>query len=184
MKEWEKYKYTPDITFFRLTHLTTRRKVKYKGRRYIAAKRKGKAQVIGNTRPVKYNFIVAEANIMAEVNTSYVVSSKNTTYVVSSTENKHHDTKFQHDSDSFEIGIDNHASKCIEKDENNFITQITPTSNTILRGAGGNLKVRGFGTVRWKITDDKGQEHNITIKGCLYVPDIYACLLSPQHWAQ
>ena len=42
MKEWEKYKHTPDITFFRLKHLTRRRKVKYKGRRYIAAKRKGK----------------------------------------------------------------------------------------------------------------------------------------------
>ena len=113
-------------------------------------KEKGKAQVIGNTRPVKYNFIVAEAN---------------TTYVVSSTENKHQDIKFKHDSDSFEIGIDNHASKCIEKDENNFITQITPTSNTILRGAGENLKVRGFKTVRWNITYDNGQEHNISIKG-------------------
>ena len=133
MKEWEKYKYTPDITFFKLKHLNRRRKVKYKGRRYIAAKRKGKSQVIGNKRPIKYNFIVAEAN---------------TTYVVSSTENKSQDNKFQYDSDSFEIGIDNHASKCIEKDQNNFISPITPTSNTILRGAGGNLKVRGFGTVR------------------------------------
>ena len=123
MKEWEKYKYTPGITFFRLKQLNRRRKVKYKGRRYIAAKRKGKAQVIGNKRPVKYNFIVAK---------------ENTTYVVSSTENKHQDIKFKQDSDSFEIGIDNHASKCIEKDEINFITQITPTSNTILRGAGGN----------------------------------------------
>ena len=44
--------------------------------------------------------------------------------------------------------------------------------------------MRGFGTVRWKITDDNGQVYNITIKGRLYVPDMYACLLSPQHWAQ
>ena len=125
MKEWEKYKHTPGITFLRLKYPTRRSKVKYKGRRYIAAKRKGKAQVIGNKRPVKYNFIVVETN---------------TTYVVSSTENKHQDIKFKHDSDSFEIGIDNHASKCIEKDKINFISRITPTSNTILRGHRGKFK--------------------------------------------
>ena len=125
MKEWEKYKHTPDITFFRLKYLNRRRKVKYKGRRYITAKRKGKTQVIGNKRPVKYNFIVPEAS---------------TTYDVSSTENKDQDIKFKHDSDSFEIGIDNHASKCIEKDKINFISRITPTSNTILRGHRGKFK--------------------------------------------
>ena len=121
MNKWEKYKYTPDITFFRLKQLNRRRKLKYKGSRYIAAKRKGKTQVIGNKRPVKYYFVIAEAN---------------TTYVVSLTENNHQDIKYKYDSDSFEIGVDNHASKCIEKDKNNFISRITPTSNTILRGAG------------------------------------------------
>ena len=59
MKEWEKYKYTPYITFFRLKQLNRRRKVKYKGRRHIAAKRKEKKQVIGNKRQVKYNFVIA-----------------------------------------------------------------------------------------------------------------------------
>ena len=100
MKEWEKYKYTPDITFFRLKQLNRRRKLKYKGSRYIAAKRKGKTQVIGNKIPVKYNFVIAEVN---------------TTYVVSSTENNHQDSKYKCDSDSFEIDIDDHASKYIEK---------------------------------------------------------------------
>ena len=166
MKEWEKYKHTPSITFLRLKHPTRRSKVKYKGRRYIAAKRKEKTQAIENKLPVTYNFVIAETN---------------TTYVVSSTENKYQDIKYKYDTDSFEIGIDNHASKCIEKDKNNFISRITPTSNTILRGSGGNLQVRGFGTVQWKITDDNGQEHKITIQGCLYVPDMHSCLLSPQH---
>ena len=120
MKEWEKYKYTPGITFFQLKQLRRRRKPKYKGRRCIAAKKKGKAQVVGNKRLVKYNFITAEVN---------------TTYVVSSTENNIQDIKYKYDSDSFVIGIDNHASKCIEKGKNNFISRITPTHNTILRGA-------------------------------------------------
>ena len=105
MKEWEKYKYTPYITFFRLKQLNRRRKVKYKGMRYIAAKRKGKSQVIGNKRPVKYNFVIAEAD---------------TTYVVSSAVNNHQDMKYKYDSVSFEIGVDNHASKCIEKDKNDL----------------------------------------------------------------
>ena len=169
MKEWEKYKYTPDITFFQLKHLKRRRKVKYKGRRYIATKRKGKAQMIGNKILVMYNFIIAEVN---------------TTYVVSSTEYNHQDIKYKYDLDFFMIGIDNHSSKCIEKDKNNFISRITPTHNTILRGAGGNLKVRGFGTVQWIITDDKGQEHDLIIKGYIYVPDMYSYLLSSQHWTQ
>ena len=169
MKEWEKYKHTPGITFFRLKHLTRRRKVKYKGRRYITAKRKGKTQVIGNKGPVKYNYIVAEAN---------------TTYVVSSTKNNHQDIKYKYDSDFFDIGVDNHTSKCIEKGKNNVISRIIPTSNTILRGEGGNLKVRGFGIMQWKITDNNKQEHNILIKECLFVPDMYSYLLSPQHWDQ
>ena len=44
--------------------------------------------------------------------------------------------------------------------------------------------MRGFGTVQCKSIYDNGQEHNITIKGCIYVPDMYSCLLSPQHWDQ
>ena len=112
MKEWDKYKYTPDITFFQLKQLRRRRKVKYKGRRCTAAKRKGKAQVVGNKRLVKYNFITAEVN---------------TAYVVSSTEKNIQDIKYKYDFDSFVIGIDNHASKYIEKGKNNFISRITPT---------------------------------------------------------
>ena len=51
-------------------------------------------------------------------------------------------------------------------------------------GAGGNLKVKGEGTIVWKIQDDDGSQHDLTIKDCLYVPDLQICLLSPQHWAQ
>ena len=106
------------------------------------------------------------------------------TYIVSSTENFPQDSKYKYDSDSFEIGVDNHASKTISNDSSQFISYITPTPKTILRGAGGNLKVKGVGTVRWKIEDDDGKEHELIIKGCLYVPDMSSCLLSPQHWSQ
>ena len=89
-----------------------------------------------------------------------------------------------YDSDSFKIGVDNHASKTISNNSIQFISYITPTPKTILRGAEGNLKVKGVGTVRWKIEDDDGKEYELIVKDFLYVPDISPCLLSPQHWAQ
>ena len=86
-----------------------------------------------------------------------------------------------YDSDSFKIGVDSHASKTISKNSSRHISYITPTSKTILSGVGGNLKVKKVGTVRWKIEDDDGKEHDLIIKGCLYVPDMTSCLLYPQH---
>ena len=67
--------YAPDITPYSLITLKQRnlkRKFKHKGRRYIAAKKKGKDQRIGNKEKGNYHFLIAEAN---------------TTYIVSSTEN-------------------------------------------------------------------------------------------------
>ena len=65
-----------------------------------------------------------------------------------------------------------------------FISVLTPTPNTVLRGAGGNLKVKGKGTVKWKIEDDNSKVHTIIIKDCMYVPGISTCLLAPQYWTQ
>ena len=93
--------YAPDITPYSLIppkQRNIKHKFKHKGRRYIAAKRKGKDQRIGNKEKVNYHFLIAEAN---------------TTYIVSSIENSPEDRKYMYDSDSFEIGVDNHASKTI-----------------------------------------------------------------------
>ena len=119
--------YTPDITLYSLIPLKQRkfkRKFKHKERRYIAAKIKGKDQKIGNKAKVNYNFVIAEAN---------------TTYIISSTESSPNDKKYMYDSNSYEIGLDNHASKFISNNSSQFISHIIPTPNTILRGAGGNL---------------------------------------------
>ena len=93
--------YAPDITPYSpitLKQRNLKRKFKHKGRRYIAAKKKGKDQRIGNKEKGNYHFLIAEAN---------------TTYIVSSTENSTQDKTYMYDSDSFEIGVDNHASKNI-----------------------------------------------------------------------
>ena len=81
------------------------------------------------------------------------------------------------------IGIDNHASRFISNDINHFITALTPTPRSYLRGITGNLKVKGEGTLVWRIDDDQGRSHKIKIKNCLYVPGLSSCLASPQHCA-
>ena len=118
--------YSPEITPYSIIPLkqgNIKRKFKHKGRRYITAKKKGKDQRIGNKEKGNYHFLIAEAN---------------TTYIVSSTENSPQDRKYRYNSDSFDIGVDNHASKTISNDSSQFISYITPTPKTILRGSGGN----------------------------------------------
>ena len=87
------------------------------------------------------------------------------------------------DTDSYEIGIDNHSTRCISPKANDFISPILPTSS-ILNGFSGSIKVKGVGTVQWKIQDDEGKEHIFKIKNCLYVPQVKIRLLSPQQWSQ
>jgi hypothetical protein len=89
------------------------------------------------------------------------------------------------DSDSFIIGIDNHASRSISNNIDHFTTALRSPKNAFIQGVGGELlKVKGEGTLVWHIEDDEGRAHRITIKDSLFVPKAPICLLSPQHWAQ
>ena len=83
-------------------------------RRYISAKRKGKQQRIGNKSRIKPNFHLVKV-------TTYEVSSTST-----STGVEKYKPKYKFDSNSYMIGIDNHASRCISNDINHFITALTP----------------------------------------------------------
>jgi hypothetical protein len=47
--------------------------------------------------------------------------------------------EFLPDTDSFMIGLDNHATCCIENDVHNFVTKLTPTPNIRVRGVGNQL---------------------------------------------
>ena len=107
-----------------------------------------------------------------------------TTYVCSAVSTNFSGLNFQYDSDSFVIGIDNHASKTMSNNIKHFITPLNPTPNTFVKGAGGYIKVKGSGTLRWRIEDDDGKVHTILVKDSLYVPNISKYLLSCQHWAK
>jgi hypothetical protein len=89
------------------------------------------------------------------------------------------------DSDSFIIGIDNHASRSISNNIDHFSTALRLPKNGFIQGVGGELlQVKGEGTLVWHIEDDSGRTHKITIKESLHVPKAPICLLSPQHWSQ
>ena len=91
---------------------------------------------------------------------------------------------FAFDSDSFEIGIDNHASACISNCAEDFISHITPCKAKLKGITGNTIKVVGIGTVRWHWNDDQGRPHEQIIKGVYYIPDAPIRILAPQHWSQ
>ena len=81
-------------------------------------------------------------------------------------------TKF--DTNSFTVGIDNHATACISMQQ---------WKGSELKGV-GTTPILGIRTVRWNISDNTtGQKHTLDIPGSLYVPTMSKCLLSPQHVA-
>lgn len=102
---------------------------------------------------------------------------------------KIHSLPFSHqysfDTDSYEIIVDNGASKCVSNNPAHFISPIIPsTKYRKLKGIDGSLNINGTGTVAWIVHDDYGKRHKFIIHDCLYVPTMARCLLSPQHWAR
>ena len=98
---------------------------------YISSKRKGNLTKIGNKSTGKYIFL-----------------DVNTTYEVKSTFKVKPDDLYKFDSDSKSLGVDNHASKYMSNDKEDFIAEITPVANMSVKGVGGLLKVIGKGTVK------------------------------------
>jgi hypothetical protein len=73
------------------------------------------------------------------------------------------------DSDSFIIGIDNHASRSISNNIDHFTTALRSPKNAFIQGVGGELlTVKGEGTLVWHVEDDEGRAHRITIKDSLF----------------
>ena len=106
-------------------------------------------------------------------------------YTFQATKVAHHPylkpTRF--DYESYPIGIDNHASRCISNCIDDFASTIKPSKRQLI-GISGSLDIKGTGTVKWVIEDDDGVRHHIHIPNTLYVPDAPMRLLSPQHWSQ
>jgi len=88
------------------------------------------------------------------------------------------------DSDSFAVGVDNHASRCMGNNKRLFDNLILARTLHRIGGINKGLAIQGKGTLVINIDDDNGKPHRIKIPNSLYLPGLKMCLLSPQHWAQ
>jgi hypothetical protein len=85
------------------------------------------------------------------------------------------------DSDSFAVGVNNHASYCMINSPHLFESLTLMGNTRQVNGISTGLAIKGEGTFKFSITDDNGQQHMIRIPNSLYVPKLEKCLLSPQH---
>ena len=88
------------------------------------------------------------------------------------------------DSDSFSIGIGNHASRCMAKAPHLFEDLHLINNTGEVNGIGKGLAIKGKGMVKFSIEDNNETIHTIKIPNSLYLPGLKQCLLSPQHWVQ
>ena len=59
----------------------------------------------------------------------------------------------------------------------------TPVENVGIKGVSGSAKPLGEGTIQFKLTDDEGVEHLITLEKVLYLPSAPKNLISVSQWA-
>jgi hypothetical protein len=87
------------------------------------------------------------------------------------------------DSNSYPIGIDTHALRCMVNAPHLF-TDLKLGDVGEVEGIKSGLDIKGIGTFKFKIKDSNGMTHKIEIPNSLYVPELKRCLLSPQHLVQ
>ncbi len=88
------------------------------------------------------------------------------------------------DSNSYTIGVDNHASRCMANSPHLFNDLKLVPQGKQVKGIGAGLAIKGVGTYVMRIQDDNGKSHEIKIPNSLFLPKLKRCLLSPQHWAK
>ena len=87
------------------------------------------------------------------------------------------------DTDSYLIAIDTCTSETIVKHRELFIGEIKPCKNLFVQGVGGSIKASGYGTIKVRVTCDRGRRHDLIIHNVIYLPESPVNLLSPQKWA-
>jgi hypothetical protein len=90
------------------------------------------------------------------------------------------------ETDSVPIKVDNCCTQTITGYESDFIpSTIRKVEDKQVCGFGRSIsKITHQGTIRWRVYDDHGKEHDIIIPNTYFVPNCGLRLLSPQHWAQ
>ena len=91
------------------------------------------------------------------------------------------------DTDSFAIGVESYASRCISLFIRDFIKELlrplTSSKSVKPFGQGHGLNIAMIVTLIWKFQYDEGVTHTFKIRNLFLVPDSSMRLLSPQHCA-
>jgi hypothetical protein len=146
-----------------------RRKTRQRSK-YIYCRTKNGPRIISRQSPRQHHKFI-------------ICSVSSTTGGASPDDYKPRNNDHQYDSDSYNIGIDNHASYCLTNNLKDF--EGTPVSTKVrIKGIKGHLATRLKGTIKWHLLDDDGVEHELLIPNSYYAPDLPVRLLSPQHLAQ
>jgi hypothetical protein len=88
-----------------------------------------------------------------------------------------------YDTQSYLIGIDNHASASMTNCKTDFINTANQ-ANIPIKSIKRHLSTLKIGTVRWIIQDDEGRPHRIDIPGTYLVPGLPIRLFCPQYAAR
>jgi hypothetical protein len=72
------------------------------------------------------------------------------------------------DSDSYPVGIENHASRCMVNSPHLFEDLKLSDSEGEVDGISKGLAIKGTGTFKFVLTDNDGKAHIICIKNSLY----------------
>ncbi len=91
--------------------------------------------------------------------------------------------RIRFDTNSFVIGVDTFASITLGNHPDQF-EDLKEHNNMEVEGIQGGLGIKGTGTFKFHIKDNKGGVHLIKIPNSKYIPDLKVCLLSPHYWAQ
>ncbi len=90
------------------------------------------------------------------------------------------------DTNSFVIGVNTFASVMLGNHPNQFENLKMPSEkdNTEVEGIKGGLAIKGTGTFKFHIKDDKGGVHLIKLPDSKYIPDLKVCLMLLHQWSQ
>ena len=83
-----------------------------------------------------------------------------------------------------EFGTDNRATQHICGVRNLFCTMRDPTHPIGVKGISGVSSAKGIGTIKFVLTDDDGQTHNVTLDNVIYLPGAIKNLISVSQWSR
>ena len=93
------------------------------------------------------------------------------------------DTSFTFDATPTEFGTDNCATNHVCSDRKLFSSLQLPKTSIGVRGVSGSSEASGVGTVKFKLSDDNGTPHDITLNNVIFLPGAAKNLISVTQWS-